>query len=145
MNNFYLVRLIASMMVLFSHSFYLYSLDSIDPLHRISGGIFTFGNVGVYIFLIVSGYLITQSFQNSTTILNFLWKRALRILPGLWFMVLLSVLVIGPILSEQNFLKYFTTHSNYSFFVNVFLFVPNNFKIPSVFLENPIGTFNGCL
>lgn len=145
MNNFYVVRLLASIMVLFSHSFYLYSIKSIDPLHRISGGIFTFGNIGVYIFLIVSGYLVTQSFQNSTFILNFLWKRALRILPGLWFMVLLSVLIIGPILSNQQLLTYFTTGSNFGFLTNIFLFIPNNFKIPSIFNENPIGTFNGCL
>lgn len=58
-------------MVLFYHSCYLFSLQSIDPLHLLTGGIFTFGNLAVYIFLIVSGYLIRTSLFNSKNILDF--------------------------------------------------------------------------
>ena len=145
MNNFHFVRLIASLMVLFSHSFYLFSKDSIDPLHYLSGGIFTFGNIGVYVFLIVSGYLITQSLINSKKILNFLWRRVIRIFPALWVMILLSVFLFGPVMSKSGFIDYYRNLDNYDFLKNIFLFVPNNFKIPSVFSNNPIGTFNGCL
>jgi peptidoglycan/LPS O-acetylase OafA/YrhL len=145
MNNFHFVRLIASLMVLFSHSFYLFSKDSIDPLHYLSGGIFTFGNIGVYVFLIVSGYLITQSLINSKTRLNFLWRRVIRIFPALWVMILLSVFLFGPLMSKSGFIDYYRNLDNYDFLKNIFLFVPNNFKIPSVFSNNPIGTYNGCL
>ena len=144
-NNFHFIRLIASVMVVFSHSFYLFSSDSIDPLHAISGGVFTFGNLGVYIFLIVSGYLITSSILRSFSVLNFLWRRLLRVLPGLWGMVILSVFLFAPLLSSQGFKDYFTDSSNFNFLKNLFLFYPNNFKIPSVFTSNSNGTFNGSL
>ena len=132
-------------MVLFSHSFYLFSPLSKDPLHSISGGIFTFGNVGVYIFLVVSGYLITHSILNSLSIKNFIWRRILRIFPALWVMVLLSMFLIGPILSLDSFSEFYRNINNYSFLKNLGLFIPNNFKIGNVFSSNPIGTFNGCL
>lgn len=132
-------------MVVFSHSFYLFSLQSKDPLHQLSGGIFTFGNLGVYIFLIVSGFLITQSILNTTSILNFIWKRVIRIFPALWVMVLISVFIFGPLISKDSINTYVTNYSNYDFLKNLFLFIPNNFKIPSIFEYNPIGTFNGCL
>ena len=132
-------------MVLYSHSFYLFSNERVDPLHWLSGGIYTFGNVGVYIFLTVSGYLITQSLMNSTSIFNFIWKRVIRILPALWFMVLTSVFIFGPILSEYSFYEYFNNVGSYNFLKNLFLFVPNNFKIPTVFASNHVGTYNGCL
>ena len=145
MNNFHFIRLIASIMVVFSHSFYLFSLQSKDPLHQISGGIFTFGNLGVYIFLIVSGFLITQSILNTNSILNFIWRRVIRIFPALWVMVLISVFIFGPLISKYSIQTYFNNYSNYDFLKNLFLFIPNNFKIPSIFEHNPIGTFNGCL
>jgi peptidoglycan/LPS O-acetylase OafA/YrhL len=145
MNNFHFIRLFASIMVVFSHSFYLFSLQSKDPLHQFSGGIFTFGNLGVYIFLIVSGFLITQSILNTTSILNFIWRRFIRIFPALWVMVIISVFILGPLISKDSTQTYFNNYTNYDFLKNLFLFIPNNFKIPSIFEYNPIGTFNGCL
>ena len=145
MNNFNFIRLIASIMVVFSHSFYIFSKQSKDPLHVISGGVYTFGNVGVYIFLIVSGYLISQSIQNSTSIINFIWRRIIRIFPALWVMILISVFFLGPLITNDSIYNYFESKGNYQFLKNLFLFIPNNFKIPSVFNLNPIGTFNGCL
>ncbi len=132
-------------MVLFSHSFHLFSLDIYDPLQTFSKGVFSFGNIGVYIFLIVSGFLITQSILRSTSILNFIWRRILRIIPAMWVMVLMSVFIVGPILSKDSIYIYFTNSNNYDFLKNLILFYPNNFKIPSIFFFNPIGTFNGCL
>lgn len=145
MNNFHFVRLTASIMVLFSHSFYLFSPLSKDPLHTISSGIFTFGNIGVYIFLIVSGFLITKSILNSSSIKNFIWRRILRIFPALWVMVLLSVFLIGPILTNESLTNYIRNSNNYLFLKNLGLFFPNNYKINAVFTSNPLGTFNGCL
>jgi peptidoglycan/LPS O-acetylase OafA/YrhL len=145
MNNFHFVRLIASMMVLFSHSFYLFSLTSIDPIHKLTDGRFTFGNVGVYIFLIVSGYLITSSLLKSTNVLDFIWKRFLRVFPAMWVMILISVFFIAPLITRVSLIDYFKDGLNYTFLKNLFLYLPNNNKIPTVFVDNPIGTFNGSL
>ena len=145
MNNFHFVRLLASIMVLFSHSFYLFSLKSIDPLHQLSGGGFTFGNIGVYIFLIVSGYLITSSLLKSSNVLDFIWKRFLRVFPAMWVMILISVFLFAPLISKVSLDDYFKDILNYTFLKNLLLYIPNNYKIPSVFVDNPIGTFNGSL
>jgi peptidoglycan/LPS O-acetylase OafA/YrhL len=62
-NNFDLIRLIAAVMVIFSHSFpisfgKINGQDS-DPLFQHTGQI-SIGHMAVMIFFIVSGFLITQ-------------------------------------------------------------------------------------
>jgi peptidoglycan/LPS O-acetylase OafA/YrhL len=144
-NNFHFIRLVASVFVVYSHSFYLMG-NYKDQLDILSGSKLTFGNLGVSIFLIVSGYLITNSIYYASSSFNFLWKRILRVLPALWVMLLLSVFVIAPIFSYLPVNKFFVEDiSSYTFLLNGLLFIPNAFKIDTVFTHNPLGTYNGCL
>jgi peptidoglycan/LPS O-acetylase OafA/YrhL len=78
--------------VLFSHGFALiqwrlgeYFQD--DPLTRWCG--VSLGEIGVYGFFMVSGYVIPLSRTKSTNGVHFFWKRALRTQPAVWFMVLM--------------------------------------------------------
>jgi peptidoglycan/LPS O-acetylase OafA/YrhL len=57
----------------------------------------TLGGIAVVGFFAISGYLITKSSLNSDW-LQFLWRRALRIFPGYWVMLLLGALVMAPAL-----------------------------------------------
>ncbi|MEK4046480.1 acyltransferase [Paenibacillus sp. FSL H8-0048] len=75
-NNFNLMRLIFSILVVFSHSFGLLNLDEPTIFHR------SFGNFAVHCFFAVSGYFITLSFVRSTNFSEFTIKRILRILPA---------------------------------------------------------------
>jgi peptidoglycan/LPS O-acetylase OafA/YrhL len=54
---------------------------------------FSFGWVGVYLFFVVSGFVISVSIKASPTAKNFLWKRIARIYPGL-FVILPIVFVV---------------------------------------------------
>ena len=144
-NDFHFIRLIASVMVIFSHSFYLFKSGEKDMIDYYTNGNFTFGSLGVYIFLIVSGYLISHSLLHSKSTFDFFKKRFLRIFPALWIMILVSVFVIGPVFSPENIWQYFKQSSNYEFLKNFLLFLPTNLKIPSLFGANPNGAFNGSL
>jgi peptidoglycan/LPS O-acetylase OafA/YrhL len=96
-NNFGLLRLIFAMCVLVSHSFEMVDGNpSREPLTYLFGTI-TLGTLGVDGFFLVSGYLIAQSFENSTSVFSFVWKRILRIYPAFVVAFTLSIIVVGPL------------------------------------------------
>jgi peptidoglycan/LPS O-acetylase OafA/YrhL len=57
---------------------------------------------GVPIFFVTSGYLVSASLYRSDSLLNYLKNRALRIYPGLWACLLITILAIA-ILGKENF------------------------------------------
>ncbi len=87
-NNFNLMRLIFSIMVVFSHSYGLLALSEPIILNR------TFGNFAVHCFFVLSGYLITNSFLKSKGIIEFTYRRVLRILPAFLVAYILSKILV---------------------------------------------------
>jgi peptidoglycan/LPS O-acetylase OafA/YrhL len=77
-NNFDGLRIIAALLVLFSHMFAL--SGRWEP--RFFQG-HSFGNLGVLIFFSISGYLVSASWARDPDLGRFLAKRFLRIAPGL--------------------------------------------------------------
>ncbi len=55
------------------------------------------GDVAVAGFFTISGFLVVRSARH-TSVLRFLWHRALRIWPGLWVCLLFTGLVVAPLL-----------------------------------------------
>jgi peptidoglycan/LPS O-acetylase OafA/YrhL len=89
-NNFDALRLFAALLVLVSHAFAL--AGSTEP----SVGGFSLGGVGLYIFFAISGYLVTQSWTREPRLAPFFTKRALRILPALLAVSLLTAYSSAP-------------------------------------------------
>ena len=90
-----LLRILLATLVLLSHAAEITDGTSARELfHRVTGSM-TFGTVGVDGFFLLSGYLIVQSWLGDPELLNFLRKRALRILPGYLVAVALSTLAVG--------------------------------------------------
>jgi peptidoglycan/LPS O-acetylase OafA/YrhL len=82
-NDFDSLRLAAATSVIFSHAFLLSAGEQrTEPLMVLTHGQCVFGVVGVFVFFIVSGYLVTQSFEETGSLARFLLKRFLRIYPG---------------------------------------------------------------
>jgi peptidoglycan/LPS O-acetylase OafA/YrhL len=86
-NSFDFLRCAAAFTVLVSHSFPLNGLPDTG-----------YGWLAVTVFFIISGYLITASWQRTPNVKAFAIKRAARILPGLIVIVALTALVLAPLL-----------------------------------------------
>lgn len=93
-NAFGILRLVLASAVIFSHAFYLGGWRT-DPTHELTRGQETIGGLAVVGFFVVSGYLITKS-GTRNDIVQFLWRRSLRIFPAFWMALAVGALVVGP-------------------------------------------------
>lgn len=89
LNNFDLLRIAAATQVLVSHT--LRRLDIHTPFWFVPFE--PFG--GVPIFFVVSGYLISASYERSGTLTNYFRNRFLRIYPGMWACLLCTLVVVS--------------------------------------------------
>lgn len=94
-NSVNALRLGLAGLVLVSHTLKLHG--GADPLGRLTGGGVDLGTVAVDGFFALSGYLIVGSFLGSPTTGRYLWRRALRILPGFWVCLLVTTFVLLPL------------------------------------------------
>lgn len=89
-NNFDLIRLFAAFQVALHHSAWLLKLEHSDYLLLKITALFP----GVPIFFFISGFLISKSYENSLSILNYAQNRILRIYPALIVCVAVSILSV---------------------------------------------------
>ena len=94
-NAFGLLRLVMASAVIVSHAFPIGGFGA-DPTYRLFRGQADLGDLAVLGFFAISGFLITRS-GASGSVRAFLWRRALRILPAFWVVLLVGALVVGPI------------------------------------------------
>lgn len=88
---------------------------------------FTGGYVGVDIFFVISGYLITsvileQQKQNRFSLVDFYERRARRILPALFLIVLLSIPAAALLLIPQDFIEFSRSVKAVVLFISNFYF-----------------------
>ena len=102
-NNFNLVRLLAAGCVLVSHSWPLSGTPG-EPFERFAG--FSLGHLGVDIFFVVSGFLVTGSLFARGTLGAFLRARGLRIFPALIVNAFATAFVIGPLVTRWPLPRY---------------------------------------
>lgn len=122
-NNLDIIRFIAATLVLFSHAYPLSTGNNgSEPFGIVTNGEMSFGELAVAIFFVISGFLITQSFDRSKNPINYFKARSLRIFPGLIFCVLLSIFLLGPILTELSLRDYFTNRETYDYFKTITLY-----------------------
>jgi peptidoglycan/LPS O-acetylase OafA/YrhL len=145
-NNFNLLRMIAAYAVLLTHCFVLVtgSQDS-EPL-RLSLGM-TIGSMAVDLFFATSGFLVTASLLTRASALEFIWARALRILPALLAALVVSIIVLGTFFSTMPVPDFFTDRATYVYFVKCITLVAGvGYELPGVFQGNPYGAVvNGSL
>lgn len=93
-NNFDLIRLIAALQVVVHHTISHLEIEHSSSVALVFSGLFP----GVPIFFFVSGFLISKSYENNSSIKEYTQNRILRIYPALivcTFIALLSVYVTG--------------------------------------------------
>jgi peptidoglycan/LPS O-acetylase OafA/YrhL len=126
------LRLLFASLVLLSHSFELIDgSGNHEPLKRIFGT-HSFGGLAVAGFFVLSGYLISQSWERSQGPLDFLRKRVLRIYPGFVVAALITAFVFGPM--GMNREDYFSQFEPWAFARGVLLLeVP---RLPPTLIGN---------
>lgn len=87
-NNFDLIRVIAALQVLVFHAIEHLSIDSL----RVFGD-WTSYLPGVPIFFVVSGFLISRSWERAPSARHYFANRLLRIYPALWVCLAVSIAI----------------------------------------------------
>jgi len=99
-NGLTITRLLLSFCVTLSHSYPL-AVFTNEIGGYLTSGQDSLGSFAVKSFMAISGLLITPSFYRNQ-IKDFFAKRVLRIFPGFWFCILLTVFIFIPIIDYQE-------------------------------------------
>ncbi|WP_187976721.1 acyltransferase [Mycetocola sp. JXN-3] len=94
-NSLGIIRLVLATAVIFSHAFPLGGWGH-DPVVKLTRGQDNLGGLAVLGFFAISGYLITKSGMRADVV-QYFWRRSLRIFPALWLVILVTAAGIGPI------------------------------------------------
>ncbi|HEX5123320.1 MAG TPA: acyltransferase [Rhodanobacteraceae bacterium] len=106
-DNILTLRLIAALLVIYGHSCMAdMSSRSYDFVHRFLPAV-QVHTCGLFTFFLISGMLITLSYQRKPDLVRFMRARFLRIWPALAVFVLLAAFVLGPLVSAFSLKAYF--------------------------------------
>lgn len=143
-NNLNIIRLFASLMVVYMHAFAISTgSQTQDIFYMLTNHKSLAGGIAVYIFFIISGFLICRSFDRSSSVISYAKARFLRIWPLLFIVVMVSALVVGPILTPYPLDIYFKGDI-LGFLKNMF-FMSSNTMLPGIFANHYNHSMNGSL
>lgn len=91
-----LIRLVLAATVIFDHAFPLGGYGH-DPFFDLTRGQASLGSIAVAGFFAISGYLIAKSGM-SGDVVQFMWRRVLRIFPAYWLVLLFTAFIVGPLI-----------------------------------------------
>jgi peptidoglycan/LPS O-acetylase OafA/YrhL len=128
-------------MVVVSHSFALTGTP-FEPFSNWTG-YDSGGGIGVAIFFVISGYLVSGSVERRSTA-DYLASRALRIMPALALVTCFEVLVIGPAFTTLSLPAYFSNIATWGHLANPLIY-GINFWLPGTFKNLPNIAVNGSL
>jgi peptidoglycan/LPS O-acetylase OafA/YrhL len=145
-NNFNLIRLLAALSVIFSHSVAILGLPASREFFFDHVGL-SLAEMAVDVFFVTSGFLVTASLIGRQSVIAFLWARALRIFPALWVMLALTVIGLGAALTSLSLSEYWASPITHEYFLkNATLVGGVRWSLPGVFETMPLkGEFNGSL
>lgn len=145
-NNLNIIRFIAALAVIWSHSLAL-TLGADNPgsfLDHWTDGRLSIGGFAVAIFFFYGGILIAKSCEHHSSARSFFAIRSKRIFPQLATVVLLCTFVVGPLITELPLAGYFSDPGTYAYLLNAVLVLVH--PLPGVFVSNPYpDVVNGAL
>jgi peptidoglycan/LPS O-acetylase OafA/YrhL len=144
-NNFNLIRMIAASAVLVSHAYPIsLGMGAAEPLSTTLS--MSLGWLAVASFFAISGFFISQSFEDRSSFLEFCLARIFRIYPGLLVVLLLTALVIGPAFTELPVRAFFSHADTISYLPRNLSLKWLQYELPGVFTKNPYPmAINGSL
>lgn len=144
--NISFIKFILAVMVIFSHCFPISSgLETFDWLYNFSAGQLDFGKLSVWIFLFYSGYLIIKSLNKKSSLVYFFRNRVSKLLPPLWIVLIITVIIIGPLVTTLSVKDYFLDFSWLKYLIKNMFLLPT-YNISGCFVNNQyVGNVNGSL
>ena len=133
-NNFDALRFALATAVIWSHCYALAGRP-MDPLFALTGQIDA-GSLAVEAFFVLSGFLITQSWDGDPDVRNFAVKRTLRLAPALVVALAFGALLVGPIVSSVPSVQYLLAPSTWEHFGGALL--NRHLASPLLFVDNPV-------
>ncbi len=134
--TFDLMRLVAALLVVVSHTF---PLAGQAPLRIL--GVEDLGALGVAVFFVISGYLVSGSYERDPK--SYLFKRILRIEPGLIVSLVVTVGLLAFVTTAPA-AEYWPAAAIYV--LRNALLYPATYTLPGVFQDVPMaGVVNGVL
>lgn len=139
-NNFDALRLLAALAVVVGHASVLRGEpDAVPALFGIH-----VHHLGVGVFFVISGWLISGSWERTRSLPQFVTSRVLRIVPLLWVVVLLSAFVLGPLVTTLGTADYLTDPQTLRYLRNLVLLPAD--APAGVFTDVPYpGVVNGSV
>lgn len=150
--GFDVVRIFAALAVIFSHSFLLATgSEKTEPFQAYTGEIL--GIYGVFVFFILSGFLVTDSALRSPTVASFALKRIRRILPAFLAANILSAVLIAPFYAREGATAFLSDPETWKTLVRVLTFQEGSLYFEKVAFyaqahegqSSMIGIVNGVL
>ena len=137
-NNFSTIRLMAAFLVFAGHMYVLMGMESpfimLQSIHR----------MGVKIFFICGGYLVSKSWERDKNYIHYILKRIFRIVPAMAVYCVIAACVIGPIITSIPLKEYFSHTLFRNYFKNIVLYI--TYFLPGVFESNPYpNAVNGSI
>ena len=137
-SNLDLIRLITASAVIFGHA---YLLNRVAEPKVFGEGV---GLLRVKVFFVISGALLARSWMRDPHLGRYLARRALRILPALFVVVLFCAFILGPLVSDLGVREYFSAPLLFEYLSN--LRFEMRYYLPGVFEQNPYPrSVNGSL
>ena len=150
-NAFDILRFILASFVIVHHSYALLEIVDTNLFNQFTLGQLDLGSFAVGSFFVISGFLVAQSLLNTRTLVGYFVKRFLRLFPALFVSLFLSAVLLGPFITSQNILEYYTGTQGTSplrfvflnFTLNIFGY---DYTIRDLFAHNPYPyAVNGSL
>ena len=145
-NNFNLIRMLAAFGVMVSHAYPIaLGPETLEPFEVFLKGD-NLGRASVFVFFAISGFYITKSATQRSSMPAFIRARALRLFPALFVMTLFTSLVGGIWLTISD--EYWGVVPSYILRTVTFsgLFFDFGQELPGLFVSNPFSeAVNGSL
>jgi peptidoglycan/LPS O-acetylase OafA/YrhL len=141
-NSLGFLRTLFACLVVVDHAFPIGGYNgNLDPMWSWTNGQEDIGGLAVAGFFVISGFLVTMSFERTRNVVQYFWNRFLRIFPGFWVCLAVTVVVFAPIayLHQYGTLNHYLTTSGgpVSYFWDNMFLVINQWNIDNLLQHVP--------
>lgn len=144
-NNLDLFRVMAALLVIYGHApAFIADSNAADLVFNLLGFDYS-AALAVKFFFMLSGLLVTQSLMLRPSLREFFVKRAVRIFPGLFCCIFITVFIVGPLFTQLNPFHYLTHAQTWSYFFHNSILISLQWTLPEVFTQGKSQVVNGSL